>query len=691
MAIADQLIETFRQEAEELLNEIESVILIIEERPTDSDAINRLFRAVHTLKGSGSMVGLTDVARLSHDLESTWDSVRSGRLAVSRDLIDLTLSYRDQVALMIASDTDGTADENPIVQSIYAGLSRLLPRAGPKVVDSPSPSPISETGFNTRTRYRIRFVPDADLFLSGNDPSLLLDELRDLGECHITCILDAVPEIESADPQACYLGWKIELSGTIDRNAILDVFMFVEDRCVLEIEADAILDGSADDTLDVDQIAQCAVDDGPGAEQSAGELGPSDLAVGIAQGSKLTNAANDSVRVPSAKLDALINLLGELVTNQARLSQVARFSENNDLVAPIEEGDRLTNQFRDIVLNIRMMPIGATFSRFKRLVRDLSGELGKQIDLVTEGAETELDKTVIDRLSDPLVHLIRNSIDHGIEGPEERVANGKSPRGKITLKAEHRGAHVVISIIDDGRGLNSASIMKKAIERGLVAPDAVLSESEIYSLIFLPGFSTAAAVTDVSGRGVGMDVVKREIDALRGTILVESTQGNGARISLSLPLTLAIIEGLLVTVGTESYIVPLSAIEECLELSEVNFAFTGSSDSIIVRDAAVPLILLRDLFDFPDARPAKEHAVVVNCGEYKVALVVDAVIGTHQTVIKSLGKICRNAECFSGGTILGDGNVALIVDLEGIIREVRQLERAHVDDRGNKRQGAYGR
>ena len=385
-------------------------------------------------------------------------------------------------------------------------------------------------------------------------------------------------------------------------------------------------------------------------------------------------AKSDSVRVPSDKLDALMNLVGELVTNQARLSQVARDAANISLQAPVEVAERLTDELRDIVLTIRLMPIGATFSRFKRLVRDLSGELHKHIELATEGAETELDKTVLDRLGDPLVHLIRNCIDHGIESPDERSRAGKPPIGTITLKAAHQGANVVISVIDDGAGLNTAAILAKARERGLVPADAELAESEIFALIFQPGFSTAEKVTDVSGRGVGMDVVKREVDSLRGSIGVHSEPGRGTRVDLSLPLTLAIIEGLLVHVAEDSYVIPLSAVEQCMELTPDRFATTSGRNVIQVQGAPVALVRLREIFRVPGARPPVEQAVVVNGGDVRVGIAVDQVVGNHQTVIKSLGNLYRRADCISGATITGDGNVALILDLAGIIRGARNDE-----------------
>lgn len=506
--------------------------------------------------------------------------------------------------------------------------------------------------------------------------------------------VDDVPVLENADPEACHLAWDIILTTNAGLDAIRDVFVFVEDISKIDIE-----DVSSDIVRDPDaapprlgdilrQRGDLSTEDlqGPLSRQSrlgellveGGQVSNAKVISSLSEQQSIakqqTTAKNDSVRVPSDKLDALINLLGELVTNQARLSQIARNTGDMGLAAPVEEADRLTDELRDIVLNIRMMPIGTTFSRFKRLVRDLSGDLHKQIELVTEGAETELDKTVIDRLGDPLVHLIRNSIDHGIEHPDDRTRAGKPAKGTITLTAAHKGANVVISIIDDGGGLNTAAILGKAQERGLVVHDADLSDKEIFNLIFLPGFSTAQNVTDVSGRGVGMDVVKREIDSLRGSIDVHSEPGRGTRIDLSLPLTLAIIEGLLVHAAEDRYVIPLSAIEECLELTADRFATTSGRNVIQVRGVPIPLIRLRNTFDLPDPRPPLEQAVVVNVDDFRVGLVVDQVIGNHQTVIKSLGKLFRKADCVSGATIMGDGNVALILDLAGIIRSAKQDE-----------------
>jgi len=695
---ADSHLETFRQEADELLGEIESVILLIEENPEDDDAINRLFRAVHTLKGSGGMFGLTDIANFSHGLETVLDKVRGKQLAISRELIDLTLAYRDQVGVMLHVGDSDVAVDVTRVEDIKRRLKALCP--APEKIEAPAPRMptvvSSSLSLAPGVTYRIRFTPPPILFGTGTEPALLLNEIRSLGECTVVAHMDDIPPLEDADPEACHLAWDIVLTTAAGLDAIRDIFVFVEDICTIDIEdisTDVVLDPDAppprlgDILLQRGDIRSSDLQS-PLSRQSrlgellvdSGRLSSAKVASALSEQQAIakqqTAAKNDSVRVPSDKLDALINLLGELVTNQARLSQIARTTGDMILAAPVEEADRLTDELRDIVLNIRMMPIGTTFSRFKRLVRDMSGELDKQIELVTEGAETELDKTVIDRLGDPLVHLIRNSLDHGIEHPDERLQAGKPAKGTITLTAAHKGASVVISIIDDGKGLDKAAILRKAKEKGIISADADLSEKEIFALIFMPGFSTAQKVTDVSGRGVGMDVVKREIDSLRGTIDIQSVPGRGTRIDLSLPLTLAIIEGLLVHVAEDRYVIPLSAIEECLELTGDRFATSGERNVIRVRGAPVPLVRLRDIFSLPDPRPPMEQAVVVSVGDLRVGLAVDAVIGNHQTVIKSLGKLYRKADCISGATIMGDGNVALILDLAGIIRSARNDENA---------------
>jgi len=686
MSDFDRHFETFRLEAEDLLREMEEAVLLIEEDPNNRDAVDRLFRAVHTIKGSGGMFGLTDIVNLAHHVEAVLDKIRSGTMAVSREIIDIVLLSRDHILSMI----EGRTVDVIALGSVIARLETLM-GGGKAKTCTPSNQGAKQTYQDAKgasSTFHIRFQPEPALFYSGFEPSSLLDGLRDLGECHIAAFADSIPSWPSFNPENCYLSWDITLNTDADLNAIRDVFIFVEDLSTIEI-----VDLSADYTLDPDspppKLGEILVDRGDikpevlheamSLQNKVGEIltdlghvSEEKINSALSQQEMLrrqqTAAQKDTVRVPSTKLDTLINLVGELVTNQARLSQIAGSIGNMDLAAPIEEADRLTAELRDVVLDIRMMPIGTTFSRFKRLVRDLSGELGKEIDLVTEGAETELDKTVIDRLFDPLVHLIRNSVDHGIEIPDVRTKLGKPSHGTIRLTAAHHGSHVVISIIDDGKGIDAEAIRKKAIERHIIDADRTLSDKESFALIFEAGLSTAEKVTDVSGRGVGMDVVKREIDALRGNIDVESEPGIGTTIALSLPLTLAIIDGLLVDVEQDRFIIPLSVIEECLELTLDRFASSVDRNVIQVRGCPVPIVRLRDVFGISTPRPPIEKTVVVNVGDLRVGVVVDQVIGNHQTVIKSLGRLYRNADCISGATIMGDGNVALILDLAGLIR-----------------------
>jgi two-component system chemotaxis sensor kinase CheA len=383
--------------------------------------------------------------------------------------------------------------------------------------------------------------------------------------------------------------------------------------------------------------------------------------------------------VAADKLDTLVDLVGELVTVQASLSRKAAQEEDAELLAISEKVERLTVELRDNTMGIRMLPIGTTFSKFKRLVRDLSGELGKEVVLATEGGETELDKTVIERLNDPLVHIIRNCIDHGIESPESREASQKPRHGTVTLSAVHSGAEVLIRISDDGRGLDTEGIRRKAEARGLISPDEELTEKEVYNLIFSPGFSTAERITGVSGRGVGMDVVKRGIENLRGTIEVDVDKGRGMTVTLKLPLTLAIIDGLLVQIGDTSFVAPLSAVEECRELTREDLRRANGRNVLSVRDELVPFVPLRGLFGINGGKPAIEQIVIADLEGYRIGFVVDQIVGEHQTVIKNLGKTYKDAKGISGATILADGTVALILDVSGLAEVARMEEQQQME------------
>jgi two-component system chemotaxis sensor kinase CheA len=488
----------------------------------------------------------------------------------------------------------------------------------------------------------VRFRLAQDAMATGTNPLLLLDELRSLGQAEVTANARDVPRLAEIDPAGCYLHWDVTLRTDLPRSAVEDVFIFVMD----------------DMTLDIEPLAA-----EPGPAIAAGPAAPEPRPGSVPQISQFAS----TVRVPAERLDELMDRVGELVIAQSRLKQIAAASLDPAVKSVAEEIERLALELRDTTMGVRMLPIGQLFGRFRRLIHDLARDLGKQIELVTVGEETELDKTVIERLADPLVHLLRNAVDHGLEDPAGRAAAGKPPQGKITLSARHVGAEVRVSIADDGRGLDKDRIRARAEANGLTAQGARLTDSELYQLIFQPGFSTAQTVTSLSGRGVGMDVVKRTVDALRGSIDIASTQGLGSEMTLRLPLTLAIIDGLLVRVGRGRYVIPLSAVEECVELSMEEDARSRGRSFLNIRGDLVPFLRLRELFNAPQPPDRYQKVVIVSAGELRVGLVVDQVIGDHQTVIESLSKLHAEVGIFSGATILGDGTVALILDIGHLV------------------------
>ncbi len=695
----DQHRQAFKDEAYELLTELESSLLELEENPADSELIGRVFRAMHTIKGSGAMFGFETIAAFTHEVETVFDLVRSGRLSVSQNLVDLSLAARDRIKAML--DGDGVDPDTAASEELIAGFKALSgggetheTNDSPGLADQP---PAPET--SGQVTYRIRFKPFAGLFMTGTNPMSLLNELRGLGRTNVVAQMANLPALSDLEPESCYLYWDIILTTNRGENAIRDVFIFVEDDCDLTI--DMIDDGGQ---LDVDQdykklgdilvergelrtedmemllsrhrrFGELAVDAGlVKAEQVASALVEQQHVREVRQERQVQESAS-SIRVPAEKLDVLVNLVGELVTVQARLTQLAQSTKQADLLAISEEVERLTADLRDNALNIRMLPIGTTFSKFKRLVRDLSQELGKEIEMTTEGADTELDKTVIEKLNDPLVHLIRNSIDHGIEAPDKREQAGKPRQGTVHLTAVHSGDSVLITIKDDGGGLDREAIHAKAVEKGLLAATAELSDKEIFAQIFEPGFSTAKQVTSVSGRGVGMDVVKRAIEALRGTINIDSKKGVGTTITVKLPLTLAIIESLLVRIGPDCFVIPLALVNECVELTREDIENSHGRNIANVRGRIVPYVPLREQFYMQGERPDIEQIVITTVESHQVGFVVDHVIGEHQTVIKSLGRAYKNIDGISGATILGDGSVALILDIPHLIRRVEALER----------------
>ncbi len=710
----NQYADTFKEEAYELLAELESSLLELEERPDDPELIGRVFRSMHTIKGSGAMFGFDDIAAFTHQVETAFDQVRSGKLKVSNKMINLTLAARDQIKAMLDGFGVEGAVDTAVTTELIAGFKALqmeqqetpqppaiTPAAAVPPSPIPAPAPTAAMADGEMITYRIRFIPQPRVFANGTNPLTLLNELRALGSCKMIAHTCNVPLLTNLDPEECYLFWDVIVTTDQGINAIKDIFIFVEDDCELKID---IIDrgGQADNEETYKKLGEILRERGDIATQDIlsilatqkrlGELlvenglvTPLQVEAALVEQQHVKEVRQErkqkeeraqaqevgaSIRVPAEKLDVLVNLVGELVTIQARMTQTAFGREDAELIAIAEEVERLTGELRDNALNIRMLPIGTTFNKFKRLVRDLSAELGKEIEMTTEGADTELDKTVIERLNDPLVHLIRNCIDHGVERPEAREAAGKPRQGQVVLAAMHSGDSVLLTIEDDGAGLNKEAILAKAMEKGMVLPGAEPADHEIYNLIFAPGFSTAKQVTNVSGRGVGMDVVKRAIDGLRGSIKIGCRPGQGTVISIRIPLTMAIIESLLVQIGEDRFLIPLSLVDECIELTRADVASAHGRDMATVRGHLIPYIPLRQKFAIPGEVPEIEQVVITQVNGNRVGFVVDHVIGEHQTVIKSLGRAYKNVEGMSGATILGDGSVALILDIPQLVKAV---------------------
>jgi two-component system chemotaxis sensor kinase CheA len=648
----DQFKQSFREEARELAVDLESALLELNENSGDQELIGRVFRALHTIKGSGAMFGFDELAAFTHNLETAFDEVRNGRLEVNSELIDLTLAALDQIRTMLEEGTGGASADRAACADILAKL-RLLTgieqdRPASQVAAPPSVHAIAAAG--PVREWTIHFAPGPEFLLNGTNPFLLLNELRQLGGISIRASMAAVPPLAELDPERCYVTWEIVLATAAGRDAIHDVFIFVEDTCELVIEP-------------VMNLTQAEEENGA----DSALIEPRAQSGGRRTYDKPDTAS--SIRVPAAKLDQFVDLVGELVTVQARLSELAAHRGDPEVLLVSEEIERLTSSLRENSMNIRMMPIRGTFEKFRRLVHDLARDLGKDVELTIEGADTELDKTVIDQLGDPLMHLIRNSMDHGVEPRDLRSSRGKRPTATIHLSARHSGASVLIGVSDDGRGIDAEAVRRLAIEKGLIAAGVSLTEAQTFGLIFEPGFSTAKQVTDVSGRGVGMDVVRQRVDSLRGSIEVHSTAGSGTSVTLRLPLTLAIIDGLLVSVGDACFVLPLANTLECIELTREDVRQANGKHIAYVRGEIVPYIRLREHFNIYTEPPAIEQIMIVETAEGRFGFVVDQVLGDCQTVIKNLGRFYRHVQVVSGATILGDGRVALILDPERLVQD----------------------
>ncbi|GEO85538.1 MULTISPECIES: chemotaxis protein CheA [Alphaproteobacteria] len=665
-------IAVFLTEAAELLEQIEIGLLDLTHRLDDKDQIDAVFRGLHTLKGSGAMFGFDALAAFTHHCETAFDRVRKGDVPASQELVAAVLAAQDHMRALIETP-HGDHDEksSALLGSLHAAVNGNSDTADVPAHASGNKAEVAQDD-GDRAGWMLSFRLPANAMANGTNPLGLLDELRELGECRVTIDKSRVPPLDSLDAADIHLGWTVELLTDADRSAIEDVFIFVMDEMELSIEP--ILKEKKPALEAVSELGRGATPaPAPEAAKKAAPPAPPQAPQAAATEQKHAKAA-ENVRVPAERLDELMDRVGELVIAQSRLSQLADASIEIQLRSVSEDIERLSGELRDTMMVLRMMPVASLFGRFRRLVHDLSRETGKIIELETEGETTEVDKTVIDRLADPLVHLVRNSIDHGLETPDERRAAGKPEAGRVLLSARQSGGEVIITVKDDGRGINRERVRAKAEASGLVQPGATLADQELLQLIFQPGFSTAQQITNLSGRGVGMDVVKKTVEALRGAIEVSSTAGNGSEIALRIPLTLAIIDGLLVRVGTGAYVIPLSAVEECLELSPEDDLRSRGRSFISLRDSLVPFIRLRELFGTHTQPDPFQKIVVISTGAERVGLVVDQIIGDHQTVIKSLSKLHHDVATFSGATILGDGNVALILDVAHLVAAGQQQE-----------------
>jgi two-component system chemotaxis sensor kinase CheA len=672
--------EIFREEAAELMEQLEVALLDLERTPQDQALIDKAFRALHTIKGSGAMFGFDRVASFIHDFETAFDHIRKGRAEASHELIKVALEAKDHIRLLVDAPDRADAKHGA---AILAALARVIKGPGAEAPSAEDPgasvsAPVvvaeAAPDAEVATTWRLDMAFDSELLVNGSNPLLMFDELRALGDCRLEAAWENVPPLADLRPQSLYFTWSAELTTTHPIAALDEVFMFVLDDMRLETTQVGPSLAAAPPRAAAPAPTETARKSLPASLEiaSVADTEATSTAAGAARGNK----ESATIRVQAERLDEMMDRVGELVIVQARLSQIAAGTDET-IKSVAEDIARLTSGLREAVMGIRMVAIGSLFVRFRRLLHDLARDLDKEIELVTVGDETELDKTMIERLADPLVHVIRNSADHGLEKPADRVAAGKGRKGQIRLVARHAGAEVLVSISDDGRGLDARRIRQKAEEQGLVQPGAAMTDAELYPLIFHPGFSTAKEVSALSGRGVGMDVVKKTIEAMRGSVDIATAPNKGTTITFRLPLTLAIIEGLLVRVADTRYVIPLTAVEECVELSNTDNTRSEGRSFLNIRGDLIPFLRLRELFNEKGEPDIFQKVVIVSTGDARVGLVVDQIIGSHQTVIKSLSKLHADVNTFSGATILGDGAVALILDILHIVALGQTLETRH--------------
>jgi two-component system chemotaxis sensor kinase CheA len=677
----DKFKNKFIEEATDNIKDLEDSLLLIENDISNKDLIEKIFRSMHSLKGGGAMFGFSHLSDFTHNLENLYHLIREGKKTINRRILDVTLASIDHMKVLLT--VDNLNDESIRLKhgDLIQQVLDIIEGTNDIGIDSGNKETLDQQ--NSIKSYYIYFEPAQDVFKDGTNPLFLIDELHTIGACKAFAHLNKIPEYDKYDVTNCYTYWEIIISTEEDVNSISDVFIFIEDQCKLEINEIADFDIFTS-TIIIEQISALS--------QERNDVGVSNIQEIIKRNSIFDNNLEEiekaiarsgplpsvkenvisSIRVSSSKLDQLMNLVSELVTTQARLTLFAEKSGDSELLSISENIQKLSRQLRDNAFDIVLIPIETMLTRFQRLVRDLSKELNKNVVFVAEGADTELDKTIIESLTDPLLHILRNCIDHGIESPETRKKLNKPEQGTIILKAFYSGANVHIQIHDDGAGIDINKIKEKAVQKGLIQNDTILNKKEILDIVFLPGFSTVENVTGVSGRGVGMDVVKRKLAEIRGEVELDTEINVGTTLTIKLPLTLSIIDGLLVKIDNKHYVLPLSVVDKIFVTEHQNVV--NKYNNLIVLDGEqIPFYYLREEFDLPEGTQEYEQVVVVTYEDRKVGLVVDEVEGEYQAVLKTLGKIYKKQEMISGATILGDGTVALVLDTNKIINKFSQV------------------
>jgi len=722
----EELYSVFAQEAREQLSAMEDGLLRMEQGDHDSETLNAIFRAAHTIKGASGVVELHHIEKFTHILENLLDKLRNEEIEVSPELITALLKGCDHIGTLLDRVDQGLMDEDAGLQQagevtadVLRGFTNMQVADSTAMMPDASVGTVERAGGETAIsdcwHVSIRF--GRDVLKMGMEPLAFLRYLLNLGEIvHLETLCDALPPAADMDPECCYLGFEITLRSHASKEQIENVFAFCRDECELHIlppnskVADflGLIEHLPEEPMRLGEILvksgaltqeeldvglrrqEAATKIAEATEQVPPQIGeilvekkmvqPELVEAAAAKQKQVADkksAESRLIRVQADKLDQLIDLVGELVIAGASANLLAQKSKQGNLVEATSVLSRLVENIRDSALQLRMVQIGETFNRFNRVVRDVSKELGKDIELVISGAETELDKSVVEKIGDPLMHLVRNAMDHGIEPAAVRAAAGKPERGRVELNAFHDSGSIVIEVVDDGGGLNAEKIQAKAIEKGIIQPGQTLSEQEIVNLIFEAGFSTMEKVTNLSGRGVGMDVVKRNIQALRGTVDVKTELGVGSRFVIRLPLTLAIIDGFLTSVDNAAYVIPLDSVVECLELRDDD----TRGHMLNLRGEVLPFIRLREFFDVEGAPPPRENVVVIAAGGRKAGIVVDQLLGEFQTVIKPLGSLFKHLRGIGGSTILGSGEVALILDVQALTHLATQSEERRTQPR----------